>query len=154
MRIMTCTSCSYIFLCLNLHLQKCYRCWIYGLSPWLVLGWNSVASVSSTFSFLFFCFCHFQYIQLQQQEMNEFTEDERRNLEVTVCEMENEVRMIWIHFFSPKSLANICVGTLQKSLVFLLFVVEADQTRKNTNKCFFEAEVWEVWWTCSRGETI
>lgn len=57
-------------------------------------------------------------------------------------------------FFSPKSLANICAGTLQKSLVFLLFVVEADQTRKNTNKCFFEAEVWEVWWTCSRGETI
>ena len=44
-------------------------------------------------------------------------------------------------FFSPKSLANICAGTLPKSLVFLLFVVEADQTRKNTNKCFFEAEV-------------
>ena len=44
--------------------------------------------------FLFYFFCHFQYIQLQQQEMNEFTEDERRNLEVTVCEMENEVRTI------------------------------------------------------------
>lgn len=30
-------------------------------------------------------------MQSQQQEMNEFTEEERRNLEVTVCEMENQV---------------------------------------------------------------
>lgn len=34
-----------------------------------------------------------EYIQMQQQEMNEFTEEERRNLEVTVCEMENELKL-------------------------------------------------------------
>lgn len=60
----------------------------------LILGEILLLLLAQHFPFFFFCFCHFQYIQLQQQEMNEFTEDERRNLEVTVCEMENEVRTI------------------------------------------------------------
>lgn len=60
----------------------------------LILGEILLLLLAQHFPFFLFCFCHFQYIQLQQQEMNEFTEDERRNLEVTVCEMENEVRTI------------------------------------------------------------
>ncbi|KAJ7333794.1 hypothetical protein OS493_015885 [Desmophyllum pertusum] len=34
-----------------------------------------------------------EYIQSQQQEMDEFTEEERRNLEVTVCEMECQLKL-------------------------------------------------------------
>jgi len=34
-----------------------------------------------------------EYIQSQQQEMNEFTEEERRTLEVTVCEMETQLKL-------------------------------------------------------------
>jgi len=34
-----------------------------------------------------------EYVQSQQQEMNEFTEEERRTLEVTVCEMESQLKL-------------------------------------------------------------
>ncbi|KAL9980992.1 hypothetical protein ACROYT_G009642 [Oculina patagonica] len=34
-----------------------------------------------------------EYIQCQQQEMNEFTEEERRNLEFTLSEMENQLKL-------------------------------------------------------------
>jgi len=34
-----------------------------------------------------------EYIQSQQREVNEFTEEERRNLEVTLCETENQLKL-------------------------------------------------------------
>ena len=152
MRIMTCTSCSYIFLCLNLHWQKCYRCWIYGLSPWLVLGWILLLLLAQHFPFLLFLSFS---VHTAATTRDEWIHGRRTKKSRSYSVWNGKRGTYHMNtFFSPKSLANICAGTLQKSLVFLLFVVEADQTRKNTNKCFFEAEVWEVWWTCSRGETI
>lgn len=52
-------------------------------------------------------------MQSQQQEMNEFTEEERRNLEVTVCEMENQVINSFIYTLCDQHLLKVPKETTQ-----------------------------------------
>lgn len=102
----------------------------------LFLGEILLLLLAQHFPFFCVCFCHFQYIQLQQQEMNEFTEDERRNLEVTVCEMENEVCTIWIHFLVQNHWPTSVLALYRKVLSFFclqLKLTKQERTQINAS---------------------